>query len=242
MKALRRLPLNGLCNLRDLGGWPTAAGKMTRFGVFYRSEAPVSLSTRELALLHRAGIGLALDLRSEREIREAPNALANASGFSCRTISLYNPALASPPRQADGNPIVWSQMHRFVLDHAHSWLCEVFTALAEAKTGVLFHCATGKDRTGIIAALLLRLCGVSAEDAAADYSLSQLYLRACYDRYASQHGGVRPAYAETPAENMLELLDGLCHDYGSEETFLLSCGIASTTLEAIRTKFLEAIE
>ena len=76
-----------------------------------------------------------------------------------------------------------------MLEDNHLWAKECAEFLAAAEGTVLFHCFTGKDRTGILAALFLGVCGASTEDIAADYSVSQLYLRPMYRWMRGEYPG-----------------------------------------------------
>ena len=110
--------------------------------------------------------------------------------------------------------------------------------------GGVFHCFTGKDRTGILAALILGVCGASTEDIAADYSVSQLYLRPMY-RWMRENIPDFAARAEnapffsTAGENILAVCDHLENEYGGAERFLRECGVGADTLDALRRRMIK---
>ncbi len=243
MTYYKRLPLSGLHNARDLGGWSAGTGLVTRCGVFLRSARPAGLSAQELDFLRRYGLTEVLDLRNADEIAARPSGLEAAPFLRYASFPLFNPAEMDLRLTPDGGMgfgvLSWGAMSVNMLRLHPAWVRAVFTRLAEASGCALFHCATGKDRTGIIAALLLRVCGVSREDTAADYCVSQLYLAEEMAEQSAQLGGKTPLYADTAGANMLEFLDGIAGQWGSEENYLLESGVTPEQLAAIRAKFVE---
>ena len=77
MANFKRLPLEGLVNARDLGGFPTKDGRVTKYGVFVRSEVPKALTENDISFLRRYGVSLSLDFRGTQEIKNLPSALSS---------------------------------------------------------------------------------------------------------------------------------------------------------------------
>ncbi len=207
MAHYKRLPLDGLVNARDLGGFPTDDGRITKYGVFVRSEVPKELSARDMAFLKAYGINLSLDLRSMAEAKAVPSALSNVDGITYISCPMMNEETAkaskkeeeggydneraaskakggSAPPQSDKNfwDIDWVPVYAHILETGKDWVRRVFTVAAEWEGGIHYHCFTGKDRTGIFTALLLGACGVDDRDIMWDYSLSMTCLRPFYER------------------------------------------------------------
>ena len=152
MTPVRHLPAPGLHNCRDLGGY-AAEGGVTRFGVFLRSEAPCGLPPAGIDFLRRWGLGEAIDLRGEAEIAWRPSALVGVLPY--RKISLSGGAETFEKQNLPQGPFSWDKVYiKRAKEHA-DWIRAVVTACAEAEGSVLFHCTTGKDRTGIISCCLL---------------------------------------------------------------------------------------
>lgn len=238
MPSYRRLPLDGMMNARDLGGY-AGDGGVTRFGVFLRSDVPALLTERDLRLLRDYGLTTVVDLRSEREQEKAPDMLAGAPWLTYRAIPLYDKA-AARGEALDGKTFSWADHYIRMAENSKSWVAQVLSALAEAPGCALFHCATGKDRTGLISAALLGLCGVSDEDIAADYCLSRVYLSplvAALERSGRINTASDPFFATQP-ENMLSLLSHLHGVYGSVPDWLTACGVSGETLAILRTHLL----
>lgn len=172
----RLLALPGAVNLRDIGGYPAADGRRVRWGRVYRSGSLAHLD--EPALAHLAGLGLrtVYDLRTPQEAARNPDRLPAGAAY------------LNLPTYPDGNTGAWLQTLLFrrheldtvfeegylrMADSSAAAFGEVLRRLAEpADQPCLVHCTAGKDRTGILIALLLLLLGVPEDLVLADYALS----------------------------------------------------------------------
>jgi protein-tyrosine phosphatase len=174
----RHLDWDGCFNARDLGGFRTADGRETRRGAVVRSDCPDRLTTAGWSALRAHGIRTIVDLRDDAE-REA--------GADLRAAELATVRL---PLEDLADSDFWEQWWRHVdtpdyygaaLGRWPNRFAAVVAAVARARPGgVLIHCAVGRDRTGLVTALLLALVGVAPEDIAADYELSAERLRPLY--------------------------------------------------------------
>ncbi|KAB1662538.1 tyrosine-protein phosphatase [Pseudoclavibacter chungangensis] len=182
----RRVALPGLHNARDLGGLPTTDGGETAFGGYIRSADLRFVPMASLELLRDAGFRTVLDLRNDFETRRRPRdpgeAEANAHRIppspeaelpegvfgvrepldAARDVAFWARIRESG---ADGSPLFF----RPVLDEQPERVGAVMRVLADAPGGVLFHCAVGRDRTGLVSLLLLALADVEPEAIADDY-------------------------------------------------------------------------
>src|SRR5262249_9186048 len=148
-------------------------GRVTRWGQLIRCDSPSQLTPTGREALEAYGIRTAIDLRFPYEIEASPNPFADpAHPIAYVHISLIDPDAQAFPAQT------MVQQHCRWLDRFGPTIGRVVTAVARAEEGgVLIHCAGGRDRTGVMAALLLSAAGVPAEAAANDYALSWEYLR-----------------------------------------------------------------
>lgn len=258
MRFYRRLPLDGLMNARDLGGFPTCGGGVTRTGVFIRSEAPLSVSGADTEFLHDYGVRFTLDLRSESEARANPSRLAETPLFRHILLPMFDPDAAAGSEAKSGRGVDFSAFHGWgqayidMVEEHRDWTLKLMDIFAEANGGCLFHCFTGKDRTGIAAAFLLSVAGVSDNDIIADYSVSETYLQPMYSELSktmtrtpdgtAPHEGdwvkSSPFFSTAP-ENMRFFLSSLGKKYGCVKNFLLDCGVSDGVLDEIRMKFVE---
>jgi protein tyrosine/serine phosphatase len=238
----RRLAWEGCLNARDLGGYDTADGRQTRWGAVVRSDSPAGLTPAGRAALAGYGVRAIIDLRLGDEIARSPNPFAEPGdhGIAYRNLSVIDPAAGYPP-----GTLTLAENYLWMLDRFGGFVAEVLAAIAAApEGGVLVHCAAGKDRTGLISALLLGLVGVPAETIAADYALTAELLRP-RDQEWLEHGPGERAdreamlarYAAT-AEVMLEVLRGLDERHGGVEGYLRAAGATPADLERVRARLL----
>ncbi|GFG84066.1 tyrosine-protein phosphatase [Mycolicibacter algericus] len=156
-----------LANLRDLGGLQVAGGGRTRHGVLYRSDAPYRVD-RTPVTMPLWPPSLVIDLRSDDETPE-PHPWQEASEILrlplLRSAAVVTEAAVSNVVRDD----YLEGVYRDVLDSGAEALASVISHAATADGPVLIHCAAGKDRTGLAAAVLLLAAGVSADQVVADY-------------------------------------------------------------------------
>jgi protein-tyrosine phosphatase len=238
----RRLAWEGCLNARDLGGYPTADGGETRWGTVVRSDSLAALTEAGQAALADYGVRAIIDLRLQSEQDEQPNPYAEPGdhGIGYRNVSIIDPAAGFPP-----DTITLAENYLWMLDRFRSQVAEVMAAIADAPDGaVLIHCAAGKDRTGLISALLLGLVGVPAETIAADYALTAEYLRPRDEEWLEHGPGERAErealaarFAPT-AEVMLEVLRGLTGRYGGVEQYLADAGVGPEHVARLRDRLL----
>ncbi len=218
-KGYRRIPLPGVENLRDLGGLPLAGGGITRWGQLYRGAFPrLGLGEGQRQALLQAGVTTVLDLRSAPEEAALPHPLAGDGRFG---LIRHSPDdfLAIDPHQP------FPKIYQDYLSQGQDHYRAVFEAIDQAKGAVWIHCFSGKDRTGMVAALLLSLAGVGAADIIADYQVSLTYLT-----------GAEAHRIPSNPENMVAFLD-LLGQYGGAFRFLHErCGLPVSLLERVRTR------
>lgn len=163
--ATRWLEWPELLNARDLGGLPTTNGP-TLPNRIVRSDDLARLNATGRQALIEYGIETIVDLRRPAELREAPSPLADHPGYV--HVSFLDEAIA-----ADREFATVAETYIWLLDRMAHRVAAIMHAIASApEGGVLVHCYAGKDRTGLIVALLLALAGVSRDEIVADYALS----------------------------------------------------------------------
>ena len=254
---LRRLNTKGLYNARDLGGFPTADGRVTRFGVFVRSEAPVGLSPEDIAYLRAYGVAASVDLRGGIETRVRPSDLAQLLPYYHRPL-LHEAAIPKAERLREEGPgRDWGREYITMAEGARAWARDVLALAAETEGTLLFHCTTGKDRTGLLTCYLLSIAGVSRADIIADYCVSQVYLQPVYKKMLSGEIQLGPppgsedekklppmpplneGFFSTRPENMQALLDYMDESYGGVAAFLREAGVSAELMQGLRQKLTE---
>jgi protein-tyrosine phosphatase len=238
----RLLDWEGGLNARDLGGYATGDGRETRWGAVVRSAALGGLTEAGRAALAGYGVRAIVDLRLPGELDREPNPFAEPGdhGIAYTNVSFIDPA-AAPPEEVT----TLAEDYLGMLDRYRGGVADVMAAVADApEGGVLIHCAAGKDRTGLIAALLLGLVGVPAATIADDYALTAELLRSRELEWLEHGPGERAEreamvarFAPT-AEVMLEVLAGLAERWGGVEPYLLAAGVPRGDLERLRDRLL----
>jgi protein-tyrosine phosphatase len=179
----RRLPLRGAVNCRDLGGYVTDDDRQVRWGILYRSDSLAELSDDDLEMLAATGLRTVCDLRGESERLHKPNrrlpsaVVLHEIGFMPhRGDELLARTREGRITVTDIELEVREVYRRFVIDQTASY-ARLLTLIEEPALPLLFHCTSGRDRTGFAAAIVLLALGVPRETVASDYALSNRYRR-----------------------------------------------------------------
>ena len=176
----RLLAFPALLNARDLGGYPTVDGSRTRWRSLLRSDDLAQLTVAGVQALSRFGVETVVDLRWAEEIALNPSPLG---AHAPQVRYIHASLLTSTPAEWRGlaQGCEKERWKCVVLEQARPQLRAVLAVIAAAPAGpLLFHCVAGKDRTGLIAALLLTLAEVKPEAIAADYAQSSQMLGSAY--------------------------------------------------------------
>ena len=176
--AERRVGLNGPVNFRDLGGYKSADGRRVRWGRVFRSDA-LLLDDEDLEDFAGLGIRTVYDLRSDIERQATPNRLPEEAPPAVVVLPLVSDNPDANPlvgiESTDGEDFL-AHLYGHILEHSATNFGAVLTGLSETDhLPAVFHCAAGKDRTGMVAAVLLSILGVSLEDILDDYELTSRY-------------------------------------------------------------------
>lgn len=174
-KKLRHIPLQGAYNVRDLGGYPTKDEQVTKWGRLFRADALSALTEADWKILKTKNICTIIDLRSQIERAIAPITPAyQMKLYACPLMNeLETSAQDSQSNILDSMKLDYTKTLFGNLPGSVKVLNHILEELESG--GVLFLCSAGKDRTGIIASLVLYLCGVIREDIIADYIISSTY-------------------------------------------------------------------
>ena len=246
--AERRLTWEACRNVRELGGYPTASGRTTRWRSVIRADNLCRLTDAGRAALLQYGVRTIIDLRSEQELAQARHPFADARGAPDPPHYLNLPLLDLANREAmaaiEAAP-TQAASYCAILDRFPDRVAAVLGAVAAAPPGgVLLHCHAGKDRTGIVAALLLALADVPDEVIAADYALSDLYLQPLYAEIIAS-GPQDPerlarlaVLLRSAPETMLGVLERLRARYGGAVGYARAAGLDARDLDRLRARLL----
>jgi protein-tyrosine phosphatase len=252
MHPRRRLDLEGAHNVRDLGGYRTEDGHRTRWGTFLRADGLHALTQQSQDALIDYGVRTVVDLRLTRELDREPDVLAGRPEVKYHHENVLGDEYQEadfPDRGKPADRLI--DIYMMALDERQPALRRALGVLAEPTgPGGMYYCTAGKDRTGIVSALLLGLAGVPGDTIAEDYGLSARFL---IDRYFEllaageattdrPHGEITwQTYQDDfcPPDAMRRVLQHLDDRYGDIESYVRSIGVTSAEIEAIRTAFVE---
>ncbi len=253
----RLVTLEGTLNFRDLGGYTGLDGRTVRWGLVYRSDALHELTPADLETIRALRLRAVYDLRRSIERDRQPTAIPEDHGH--RAVHLVvgdDPDATNQPETLDlilagelkeADDRFMTELYISMLEAGATTFGQLLTHLTEGDgLPALFHCAAGKDRTGVAAALLLSILGVSEQDILDDYELSTHYrsnrrietLRPKLEEAGVDVEKVRPFLsARRPVlEGALRYLDDA---HGGIESYLIgAAGMRATTLDALRTTLL----
>lgn len=236
--ASRALSWEGCCNIRDLGGLPTEDGTETRFRVVVRADDISLLSPAGWEALAGYGVRRIVDLRHEDPPYETPVELV-------RVPLLDDPSIHEVDNLLLGvdDVVEWrTRNYLFFLERFAPAFAAAADAVAEPEDGtVLVHCAGGVDRTGLIAAFLLRIAGVGPDTIAEDYALSEASWAPTIEEWVGSapdevERRKRRLLSVMPAAAMRNVLLELERRHGSIREFLVEAGAEEARLERLRDR------
>lgn len=232
----RRLEFPALLNARDLGGLPTQDGGRTRARSLLRADDLVQLTTEGLTALGEYGVATVLDLRWPEEAARYPSPVPpTLPRIRYERVSLLSSTEDEwRLRSRDVAKELWKCV---VLEHVRRELRQVLHVIATAAPGpLLFHCLAGKDRTGLVAALLLNLADVTPAAIARDYAQSGENLRAGYlQRYAEADPARILEAIRCPEEGAYHMLEFLSAA-GGVRAYLQGLGLRPEEIAALRAR------
>jgi protein-tyrosine phosphatase len=238
----RLLPLRGLYNVRDLGGYPLdsvrAGRSRVKRGLLYRGGDLCPLSPEDRAVLEQRDIRTVVDFRDGGEKETAPDgAIGTARYLYELPIEAGNTLDFTGVRTGTNGTALMEELYRLIVDEARPQYRELFGILSEPRhTPLLFHCAAGKDRTGIGAALILSALGVNREIIYDDYLLSAVCLK---DKYASwiaaaPHSEPLMSVRRSYLDAAFDAIDG---DFGGVDAYVRDeLGVDTELLRALYTE------
>jgi protein-tyrosine phosphatase len=240
----RRVDVDGCNNFRDLGGYPVAGGRSLRWRVLYRADALHRLTPAGVARL-RDDLGLCeiVDLRSSGELAHDGRGLLEREPLHFHHLPLFDGDVGGAREMADAATL--ADRYFMMLEFAGGPIARVIATLAAASGPAVFHCAAGKDRTGVISAVLLSLLGVRDELIVADYAASRDALDAIVERLMESEG-YRQMFETLPPDTlhaepatMEALLARVRDKYGSMRGYAEAIGLDASTLAGLEMRLVE---
>ena len=243
----RQLGFSGTFNFRDLGGYATTDGRTIRWRTLFRADAVHRLDDTELDQLADLGLRTVVDLRTVSEVESGhlhdPN--RNITHVHLDVLGkVWEPK--DLDEDADARQVL-GDLYVEMLDIGAGALAGAFTTLADARNlPAVFHCAAGKDRTGVLAAMVLSTIGVADHVIIADYAISGRNMTALLERLQRERPEALTAmneqpsaYLAAPPEAMARLLDHVNAEFGSMTGYARSIGIDDDAIDALAAGLLD---
>jgi protein-tyrosine phosphatase len=236
----RFVPLSGASNFRDLGGLPIDGDRTTTWQRVYRSDTLQELTDDDVKkVLHDVGLTTIIDLRTSREIKaegRGPLEAETSIGY------VHLPFIADLEVQDEVPETEERDVladYRHMLDTAGHIIAEAVHTVARSEGPVVFHCAAGKDRTGILAALLESLVGVPRDVVVGDYELTNQVIQQICERLARfetyTNVKVSPWQSFRCKGHVMEgFLDLVAERHGGAEGWARDMGVDPEDLVALR--------
>lgn len=238
----------GLFNFRDVTGLATKQGQGIKGKVLFRSDAFGDATEQDLQRLKSEfQINRVIDLRTDRELASEKSSPLLIDGVSYRRRVIDSGPGSAIENAPPGARLAFRYLQYF--DYGRESIASAVRDLSEpGQWRTVVHCRAGKDRTGVVIAVVLNLLGVSNEDIAEDYSLTALAMPEIMNRLRQS-----PTYAENvkklpdemysaTKETMLKFLDLAATELGTFESWLLANGVSAMEINQLRNNLLESNE
>jgi protein-tyrosine phosphatase len=245
----RWIELEGADNTRDLGGLAVVGGGCTRFRRLLRAGTLQDLTADDVAYLTQAlGIRTVVDLRLTDEAQREGSALSDIPAVRYLSLPLSSAGDIRSDMVADGAGMDIVAHYVALMEGSAANIVTAVRAFADERSWpAIFHCAAGKDRTGVLAAVVLDAVGVSREAIIADYALTgqrmkqisaRLLRLPTYRDMQALSRGIKGA-ATADAESMAAFLGELRGRYGGGAGYLAAHGMTTGELAALRAALIE---
>jgi protein-tyrosine phosphatase len=244
--SVREISFGTLFNFRDLGGYATRDRRSIRWGTLYRADGLYRIDDADLERLADLGVSTIFDLRTTRECDERGCFPIERHPASYHHLPMMQRTWDEEGMTADGTPEFFAARYLTMLETGAESIARALDLMAQADTyPAVFHCSAGKDRTGVLAAVVLGVLGVGDDDIADDYSLSGPGVVAMVD-WLREHrpelvmgitDQLRPE-TEAPRDAMLLVLAEVRDRHGSVEGYARDVGVSDETIGEIRRRLL----
>jgi protein-tyrosine phosphatase len=239
----RMITLEGAVNFRDLGGYDAGGGTHTRWRTLFRADGLGELTEADLSVLRQIGIRTVIDLRSGSELERG------RFDVEAHPVAFHHfPFIDELPdaQDFDRRPGLLGTQYLEIVRDAGSQIVAALEVLADPDAlPAVFHCTAGKDRTGVLSAVLLSLLGVDEQTVVADYALSgaaMLRLRAKliakYPEGRETIENIDEVFSADPAQ-MEQLLDHIGEQYGSVSAYVEGLDASPGLVVRLRAALLE---
>jgi protein-tyrosine phosphatase len=245
----RLVRLDAVHNFRDMGGYPTLDGRSTRWRRLFRADGLYRLTGDDLEVVRELGLRTVIDLRTFAELEERGTFPHDAHPVHFRHVPVIDSTWTAA--QADAMPDdpadFLEQAYVAMLEEGEERLAEALVMLSEPDAlPAVFHCAAGKDRTGMLAMMVLGCLDVLDEYIVADYALTAEGMERMREWSAREYPELHARIMAGPSvfsaavpEAMLRMIGHVRQRHGSIVEFAMNVGVPSDAIERLRTELLD---
>lgn len=242
----RHVELESCCNFRDLGGYPAADGRRTRWRRLFRADGLTSLSDGDRAMLRSLGVRNVIDLRTALEVESRGRFPEDVEGIAYHHLPLTDTLPGAEDVPDWGQPSFVARRYASYLDGGAASMRAALDLLSDpGNLPAVFHCSVGKDRTGVLSAVVLGLLGVPDEVIVEDYVLSSLAMGRILERLQDEYqeaaevvARFAPVILSVEPASMEGFLEAIHARFGSFDGMAEALG-RTTTVDNLRQNLLE---
>lgn len=238
----RVVQLFAVHNFRDLGGYPTNDGSHTRWRTLFRADGLYRLTPDDANVVVNLGVRTVVDLRTNNEVRERGTFPVNDHDVAYHHLPIIDATWGetqTPEFDDEVEFLVWA--YREMLAEAAPRFADAINLLSQQTVlPAVFHCAAGKDRTGILAALVLGVLGVDESIIAADYGLTRsattrlrAWARQHQPELADLYDRMPPRFTAADPRAMTIILNDITDRYGSVRNYVREIGVSDDAVRAL---------
>lgn len=218
-------------NTRELGGYRTRQGKMTKVHTLLRSDEQKQLSSGNIAYLSERQITTIIDMRTKKVTSHLPSPFANRTSFAYHNIPIEEGS--GVPESMEAVPVSYMKIA------GSANMRQVYQCIAQAPQGVLFHCSAGKDRSGVVSAILLLLAEVRDKDIIENYMMTKECNAKRFALARKNHPDMDINIIIPREEFMIWFLQLFREKYGDARNYMRSIGVPPEEIGMIQGKLVD---
>lgn len=243
----RLIRLTAVHNFRDLGGYPTVDGRTTRWRTLFRADGLHRLGGADLEVVRELGLRTVIDLRSDGELAERGTFPHGEHPVAFHHVPIVDSTWQHLDRAVDDDAVAFLEWayHDMLHQGPHRFVQAIEQLSAPEALPAVFHCAAGKDRTGVLAMLLLGSLGVAHDYIVADYALTEGGITRMLAWAEQEAPEMFARLSEAPAafmaaipEAMTRVIATIC-DGGTIRDYTLGLGVSQAALARLGAALLE---
>jgi protein tyrosine/serine phosphatase len=242
----RTLTFEAVFNFRDLGGYPAGEGRSVGWRRLFRADALHRLRPAEAEQVRRLGIATVIDLRTAEEVVNRGRFSAEVAHVDYHHLPIFD-VMPDWPEDDTQSPGYLADRYAEMLETGRRSVATSLRLLAQRDAyPLVFHCAAGKDRTGLVSALVLSVCGVPDTSIVTDFAFTESRMPEIIARHtaraeqADADAEVAGQQYGAQAATMHAVLESLRDEHGSIEAYVRTTGLTDAEIDAMRAALVQS--